>query len=70
MGAWDVSVFGNDDAADPAERRASELKTESVGVPGWEGELASPVVDPAWFAEKGFSIFAVLEGKRDPGPSR
>lgn len=54
-----------------AERRASELKLESVdvGVPGWEGELASPVVDLAWFAEKGFSIFAVLDGKGDPGPS-
>lgn len=56
---------------DRAERHASELKMASVdvGVPGWQGELASPAVDLAWFAEKGFSIFAVLDGKGDPGPS-
>lgn len=54
-----------------AEGRTGDLEMESVdvGVPGWEGELASPAVDLVWFAEKGFAIFAVLDGKGDHRPS-
>jgi hypothetical protein len=72
---WD-SVDNPAGVTDPgvlnqAERRTIELRMEAVdvGVPGWEGELASPAVDLVWFAEKGFSIFDVLDGKGDPGPS-
>ncbi|GAA3329439.1 hypothetical protein [Paeniglutamicibacter sulfureus] len=70
---WDVSE-GNAGVTDSrvldqANRRACELNLESanVGVPGWEGELARPAEDLAWFAEKGFFIFDVLDGKGDPG---
>lgn len=56
---------------DQAEKRTSELNmlTVDVGVPGWEGELATPAKALAWFAEKGFFIFDVLDGKGDPGHS-
>ena len=54
---------------DQAEKRTSELNlvTVDVGVPGWEGELATPAIDLAWFVEKGFFIFDVVDGKGDPG---
>lgn len=56
---------------DQAEKRSGELNmtTVDVGVPGWEGELATPAVDLAWFAERGFFIFDVLDGKGDPNHS-
>lgn len=57
---------------DQANSRARELNLESanVGVPGWEGELVRPVEDLAWFAEMGFYIFDVLDGKGVPGRFR
>lgn len=56
---------------DEAAIRANELEMKPVdlGVPGWEGGLASPAADLVWFAEKGFSIFDVLDGNGDSGPS-